>query len=495
LYDYDAIVVGSGAAGGLLAYRLTRAGKKVALIEAGEFYNTNDFTRFELDALRKLWWEYRWTSNYELKGESTPNEIALGMGKCVGGSTTIFDAVAYRVLPENVENWRDETGMVNERGEPISYADLVPLYEKIESELGVRPYTDWEPGVQRMSEGFAKLGLPLEPTPAFISLDCDRSGCLQGCPTGAKKGSLVAYVIPAVYDGAELITGSHVTEVLLRKTDSDRGLEAYGVKFRNRDGSIRSLTSKAVLLSAGTLQTPQILLASKVGEHAGNSRSSEQIGRNMAAHTLSVTFGKFDEVLNNWVHHPLSAALMDFAPVAKGGFSFEMSTVNEGPINFAQALADEEGVPMYGERLKAVTKDYRRMAGILIAIHDANDGRVTLDEEGMEKMYKPVTNRDLDRIQKARKLAVEGFASAGTSETYNSTLVSHHVQGTCRMGEDRSKSAADSNGELHDVERLFVCDGSSIPTVVDVNPALTIYALAEKVSRYLLSEGCTYLRA
>ena len=93
VHDFDAIVIGSGAGGGPVAFQLTEAGLKVAIIEAGGFYTTNDFTRFELLALRRLWWKPRWTSNYELGLE---DEIGLGMGRCVGGSTTIFTAVAAR---------------------------------------------------------------------------------------------------------------------------------------------------------------------------------------------------------------------------------------------------------------------------------------------------------------------------------------------------------------------------------------------------------------
>lgn len=490
MYDYDAIIVGSGAAGGLLASRLTMARKKVLLIEAGGFYNTNDFSRFEFDALRKLWWDYRYTSNYELK-TSTPNEIALGMGRCVGGGTTIFDAVAYRVLPENVDEWARQTKMSNVTGDPISFDDIVPYFEKIEKETGVRRYTDWELGTQKISEGFSKLGLPLEPTPAFISPECDHSGCLQGCPTGAKKSSLLLYVIPAIYEGMELLPNTTVTKVILERGEDGRA-QARGVVFRDAGGTEGRKTAKIVVLCGGTLQTPQILLNSDITDFTGETRSTGQIGRNMAAHTLSVIFGRFDDVLDNWIHHPLSAALMDYAPVSKGGFSFEMSTVNEGPLNFAQAIADDDGNPMYGEKLKKITKDYKRMAGILLSVHDDNDGRVFIDENGDEKFYKPVTVSDMAKVGKGRDLAVEGLRSAGAKETFFSTLVSHHVQGSCRMGEDPSSSVTNSAGEMHDVSRLFVCDGSSIPSVVDVNPALTIYVLAEMVSEHLLSERCLY---
>src|SRR5579862_9793904 len=127
--DFDAIVIGSGAGGGPIAHELTRSGMKVAIIESGGFYTTNDFNRFELLALRNLWGPPRWTSNHELGLE---DEIALGMGKCVGGSTTIFTAVAHRMPEWNYKEWFDASGIKNEEGSPFSNEDLVPYFEQVE---------------------------------------------------------------------------------------------------------------------------------------------------------------------------------------------------------------------------------------------------------------------------------------------------------------------------------------------------------------------------
>jgi choline dehydrogenase-like flavoprotein len=495
--DYDAVVVGSGAGGGEMAFRLSSAGKRVALIEAGGSYNTDQFTRFEAEALRNLWWEPRFTSNYELSGGKLKDEVALGMGRCVGGSTTIFTAIAFRAFPENIEQWTRATGVTNGQGLPLTFSDLVPSYEKIERETSVRKYTDWDVGVQVLQRGFTKLGLPLQPVDAFINLECDHSGCLFGCPTGAKRGSLVSYIIPALYNGAEIFPNSYVTEVLLRKSESGaKKVEAYGVKLRDSSGNFRTITGKVVVLAAGALETPQILMRSRVPELVGYTESSKQIGRNLAVNTATLVMGRFEEVLNNWEMHPLSAHLSRFALEKDGGFLLEASEVMEGPIGLSQVLVDEDGAGMIGKRLNGIMKEYKRMAGIFINIHDSNDGAVVM-EEGPEapppKLSKPVTDSDLKKLEKARDLSREAMTAAGAKETYNTILLSHHVQGTCRMGEDRRASVVDSKGELHDVSRLFVSDGSLIPTVVDVNPSLTIYALADRVASHLLSPACSYL--
>src|SRR5579864_5878775 len=161
--DYDVIIIGSGAGGGPVAYQLASAGKKIAIIEAGGFYTTNDFDRFELLALKKLWWKPRWTSNYELGYDG---EIALGMGRCVGGSTTIFTAVAHRAPEFNFTEWNKETGIENEKGEPLSSTDLDPYYSQVEGDTGVRKYTEWDDGLKMIDKGFQKIGHPFKPVNA-----------------------------------------------------------------------------------------------------------------------------------------------------------------------------------------------------------------------------------------------------------------------------------------------------------------------------------------
>jgi choline dehydrogenase-like flavoprotein len=496
VFNYDAVIVGSGAGGGEIAFRLASAGKKVAVVEAGGSYNTDQFDWFELLALRNLWWEPRFTSNYEMSGGRLKHEVALGMGRCVGGSTTIFTAVAYRAFPENIERWNKVTGVVNEEGLPLSISDLVPSYKKVERETSVSRYTDWDLGVQLLQKGFTKLGLPLEPVDAFINRDCDHSGCLFGCPTGAKRGSLVAYVIPALYQGAEIFPNCYVTEVLLRPSEANgKKVEAYGVKYRDLQGNFRTVTAKVVVLAAGALETPQVLMRSRVPEVVGYTDSSKQIGKNLAANTATLVIGQFEETLNNWEMHPLSAHMAKFALEKDGGFLLEASEVMEGPLGLSQVILDKDGAGMVGRELVSTMAEYKRMAGVFINIHDSNDGAVVMDE-GLNappaRLFKPVTDSDLGRLEKARALAREAMMAAGARETYDTILLSHHVQGTCRMGEDRRASVVDSRGEFHDVARLFVADGSLIPSVIDVNPSLTIYALADRVASYLNSEGCGY---
>jgi choline dehydrogenase-like flavoprotein len=486
-HDFDAIVVGSGAGGGPVAWCLAQAGKKVAIIEAGGFYTTNDFNRFELLQLRRLWEKIRWTSNFEL---GLQKEIALGMGRCVGGSTTIFTAVAHRAPDHNFSEWYKATKISNESGEPFSPKDLEPYYEQVERDTSVRRYTEWDEGLKKIDAGFKKIGHPFAPVNAFIDMRCDQSGCLFGCPTEAKRGTLVSYIIPAILQGAEIFYNSTVTKVLFSKegeNDSKRP-RAFGVEFVNGETmETKRLTSKVVIVAAGALKTPILLMKSGIKELAGETKSIDQIGRNFGANTATLVFGRFQEPLNNWILHPLSGQMEDFSQKERGGFLLEASEVMEGPLGFSEVLVDDDGVPMWGRRHKEILKKYKYYAGIFINIHDSNDGRVFLDPEtGREKYYKPITKEDESRFEAARSLCREGLIAAGAQETLNTIYLSHHVQGSCRMGEDRSRSVVDSQCKSHDIEGLYVCDGSVIPSIVDANPSLTIMSLSRRLGDHLL---------
>lgn len=485
-HDYDAIVIGSGAGGGPIAFELAKAGKKVAIIEAGGFFTTNDFNRFEILALRNLWWAPRWTSNFEL---GLKEEIALGMGRCVGGSTTIFTAVAHRMADWNYKEWFNASGLTNEEGNPFSKKDIEPYYEQVEKDASIREYTEWDEGLKKINYGFQKLGHPFRPVKAYISKNCDQSGCLFGCPTEAKRGTLVTYVVPAVLLGAEIFYNSTVTKILFSVTPGEKP-KSEGVEFVNEKGEARRLTSKKVILAAGALNDPFLLWDSGIDEVSGYSESSKQIGQNFGVNTATIVFGKFDEVLNNWLLHPLSGQMEDFAQKEKGGFLLEASEVMEGPLGFAEFVVDEEGIPLWGARQKQILKDYKNYAGVFINIHDENDGRIFRDPVTLQqKFHKPVTSSDKQKILKAREMCREAFTAAGAKTTVDSIYASHHVQGSCRMGNDRARSVVGQNCESHDVEGLFIVDGSTLPSVIDANPSLTIMALSLRAAKYILSSA------
>ncbi len=199
--QFDVCVIGTGAGGGLVAGELARRGLRVAIIERGHFWTTKDFSRFEIDMYRKLWAPWEVTSNREVGYD---DEIYFAQGRCVGGSTTIFTAVAHRPPSSNFDDWHKETAVVDVDGRPFSYTSLERYYGLVERQNSVRLYNELDPGTVRIQKGFEKIGLDLVPSNAYVTGDCDKSGCLFGCPTQAKRGTMISYVVPAVLLGAEL---------------------------------------------------------------------------------------------------------------------------------------------------------------------------------------------------------------------------------------------------------------------------------------------------
>jgi len=485
--QFDVCVVGTGAGGGLIAGQLTRRGLRVAIIERGHFWTTKDFSRFEVDMYRKLWAPWETTSNRELGYE---DEIHFAQGRCVGGSTTIFTAVAHRPPASNFEDWHKETGVVDADGRPFSYATLETHYELVERHNSVRSYNELDPGTLRVQMGFEKIGLNLVPSNAYITSACEKSGCLFGCPTEAKRGTMLSYVIPAVLLGAELFYDARAIRVLLQKTS--QGVVCEGVEFVASDGEMRQIRAKITVLALGSLNTPQLLMNSNLQAYAGDSPSLGQIGRNMAVNTAKMVFGKFDEILDNYLVKPLPAHCLDLVPE---GILFEASSIMEGPLGFALPLVDEADRPLWGHRHKEIMKNYRYYAGIFLNTRDHNNGWIELDEHGSGKFFKPIIPEDRKILERARSVAREALEAAGANDIVETIYLSAHMQGTCRMGEDRSKSVVNSNGEMHDIKRLFIGDASVIPKVIDANPSLTIMVLASRLVDYICKDREAYLAA
>jgi choline dehydrogenase-like flavoprotein len=189
--------------------------------------------------------------------------------------------------------------------------------------------------------------------------------------------------------------------------------------------------------------------------------------------------------------YPISAHCMRHQHDEDGGFVIEASTIQD-PIAFATTLGDERG-PFWGERLVEAARAFRRWVGVLAMANDENNASVTLDENGNEQISVDFQPRELERIERSLDFSRDVLRAAGAKQVAWTGLVSTHVQGTCRMGDDAARSVVDRNGESHDVKRLFVGDGSLIPRTLSVNPSLTIMALATRLADHLDRDESGYL--
>ena len=191
---FEVVVVGSGAGGGVVAGELAARGRSVLLLEAGGHHTAEEFVRWETRAAHDLWWPLRFAFPV---GDPGLGPVVLIGGRCVGGSTTINTKVALRASQRELDKWHAASGLCNERGEPISRADLDPHYDRVERYLGVRMRTDWDLKrcVQTAKRGFDAVGATLEPVTMYTDENCQQCGsCLQGCPTNSGKSTMNTYI-------------------------------------------------------------------------------------------------------------------------------------------------------------------------------------------------------------------------------------------------------------------------------------------------------------
>ena len=467
---FEVVVVGSGAGGGVVAGELADRGRSVLLLELGPHRTAADFTRWEAKAAHDLWWPIR----FALIDGGAGGAVALIAGRCVGGGTTINTKVALRAHDKDYAKWRDASGLD---------IDLAPHYDRVETRLGVRERTDWRKSVRTVEPAFRALGTPLEAVQSYTDANCMSCGsCLQGCPTNAGKSTMNTYIHDAWAAGRlEVRANASVERVVVEDG------EATGVEYVDGEGTRRRIDAGVVVVAAGTLNTPQLLLRSGLAD----SPSSRLVGRHLGFHPARLVYGLFDEPQDNHMVYPITAHAMGHQHDEDGGFVIEATTIQD-PIGFATTLEDENG-PLYGEALVEALRAFRRWVGLLVMVNDDNNGSVAVDENGVESYTAAFTPPEQERIDGALDFTRDVLREAGASTVRWTGLLTTHVQGTCRMGSDPERSVVDADAQSWDVKRLYVGDGSLIPRTLSVNPSLTIMALADRLAAHIDADPHAYL--
>jgi choline dehydrogenase-like flavoprotein len=470
---FDVVVVGSGAGGGVVAGELAERGRNVLLLETGPHLTAAGFERWESKAANDMWFPIRLA--LPAGDDPGPGPLAMIAGRCVGGTTTINTKLALRCSQRELDKWAAASGV------QLSTDDLAPHYARVEEYLGVRRRVDWNwrKCVRTAAAGFAALGYEVEPVDAYTDENCMQCGsCLQGCPTNAGKSTLNTWIHRNWVAGRLTLRPECWVSRVLTSNE-----EATGVEYVDASGATHVVDADVVVAACGALGTPQLLMRSSV--------SNGWVGRNLGVHPAQFMFGLFDEPQDALMVAPITSHFMENAPDDKGGYIIEAVTVQD-PIGFTVALCDENG-PMWGEPLVEAARQYRNWNGLLCLSNDDNNGRIEVDADGDEHFWCDFQPHELERQQAAGAFARRVLEAAGAKRILWSSFASTHVQGSCRMGSDRSNSVVDSHGESHDVKRLFVGDSSVFPRTLSVNPSLTIMAMAARLADHIDSNASGYL--
>jgi choline dehydrogenase-like flavoprotein len=506
----DFLIVGVGAAGGVLIQRLARAGFKVVGMEAGPFWDTErDWVSDEAGS-RKLYWE-------DLRIIDGANPLSLGAnnsGKGVGGGSVHWAGFAPRFHPSDFRVYsKDGVGA----DWPMTYHDLKPYYELLELEMPVAgpawfPWGDphgYPFGPHPMGgvgnaliRGCTKLGIGVSiggPVAILSGSRGDRPHCiyrgycLQGCKVGAKASTLITHVPDALANGAEIRDSSMVGRIEVGK---DRRVQ--GVLYYDREGREHFQKAKVVIVCGYAVETPRLLLNSACsGFESGLANSSGTLGRYLMAQAGNVVLGRFQEPVRMYKTPPAHAMTEEFYETdrrrdfARG---FAIQTVAPLPISFAKHMLGAKQV--WGWGMRRVMMDYNHWAafGLLGEILPWPDNRVTIADE-KDQFGIPVArvtfslhDNDKKLIEFGKNQVMEVMLAAGAEEVVQEPRYAHLVGGA-RMGQDPTNSVVDRFGRTHDVANLFVCDGSILPTQGSANPGLTIQALAARTADYLISQS------
>jgi len=456
--QYDYIVVGAGTAGGILAHNLVKAGAKCLLLEAGKYMTKETFPTAEADASAQMYWG----GGIEFSEDA---RMAFLRGKLVGGGSVVNQALMDRFDDVAINDWRDESGI-----DYFSRETLDPLYEKAENMIALHTFKAEERtrNAELFVEGCEKSGyewhfLRRAQKDCAFSKYNDCIACLGGCHRDSKQSSLVTYIREAEKEGLKIFADTTI-EIVQSTTD---GVKLFGVK----DGQVVSFATKNVILAGGAFGTTSLLLKS------GFKKQIPSIGRYFATHPQFMFFGLYDEVIN--AHKGMFQSVASKDPRFRS-MGFKLENVFAGPASIAMLYAG------FGADHLDFMRHYDKMTCAEVAIRDENAGEIQVSKNGQLVVKKELTEQDKNRKHKGEEILKEILAASGAKRVIDSPMYfGLHLMGGARMGTDPVTSAVDQEFKLRDQQNIFVCDSSIFPNAPGINPALTIMALAHKLSQQL----------
>ncbi|MBU7317672.1 GMC family oxidoreductase [Paenibacillus oleatilyticus] len=505
----DVVIVGAGAAGGVLAKELSEAGMSVVVLEAGPFRDPqHDFASDEL-SMQSLGWQ-------EARIVDGRDPLQMGhnnSGWGVGGGTTHFTGVFLRF---HESDFRTKT--LDGVGEdwPIGYSDLEPYYTKIEKEIAVSgpkyfpwgefhgpyPYPERDPispNAQVFARGCEKLGIrwvvsplailsaPFEGRPPCIN----RGFCNQGCMPNAKFSTLIVHIPKAIEAGAEVLSDCRVTQV-----NTDESGRATGVTFVHHDATYEQ-RARLVILSAYVVETPRLLLNSANSRFPnGLANSSGWVGKAFMTHSSHDVYARFEEEVRLYKGTPVLATTQDFystSPERDFARGYTLHAHGVRPVSFASGITQSgKNGPIWGTRLREVVLDYNYYGRVTLVgeVLPNPDNAITLSDEkdafGMPRAKVTFSYGENDNrlIQHAIGRMSEILSAAGGKPEFVIPDTAH-LMGGCRMGNDPDTSVVNSYGQTHDIPNLFICDASIFVTSGGGNPTNTVMALAARTADYI----------
>ena len=493
--DCDAVVVGSGAGGGVVAGILAGAGRSVVVLEKGPNPGSRELTQVEGDMLGALYLD-----GALLMTQS--GSLPILAGSCLGGGTAINYTTSFPLPEATRAEWSALSGL------PLFGASgFDASLGRVNARLNVG--TRWTtPGIRDaiLERGCRALGWHVDVIPRNVT-DC-REGlecgyCGYGCRHGAKNSTGRTYLADAARAGARLVVDCDAERVMV-----ERG-RATGViaTVRGPDGARVRLVvrAKVVVAACGAVNTPALLARSGV--------AAAVLGRGLRLHPATAVAGIFPERVEPWTGG-LQTRYSDQLADQHEGYGVKFETA---PVHFA--------LPASGfgwESPRQFKQDVGRLGNLSIVgvlLRDRDAGRVAVCRQGRARVHYELSAFDAAHVRAGLRGAAQVLAAAGATEIFSlhtpparvrpgepgwldrftsqcdsrgyrrcrMSYISFHQMGSAAMGRDPRRTVAGETGETHGVRGLFVADGSAFPTSSGVNPMITIMAIADHVAHAILA--------
>lgn len=518
----DVLIVGAGAAGGVVARRLAAAGVRVVCLEQGEWPDPATYPGARDDA--ELVAAKQWSSSPAVRAapadypiDVTASDIGIVNFNGVGGGTVLYNGQWPRMLPDDFRV-RAVDGVADDW--PVAYAELQPYFEEADRQFGVSglggnpmypegadpPMPPLPIGAlgERVARAHAELGWHWWPATNAIAstvaagrhVCVQRGTCGSGCNEGAKGSADVTHWPAAVAAGAAVVTGATVQRI-----DVDRHGRARGAEWTDAAGAGHYTAADVVVLAANGIGTPRLLLTSATNAFPdGLANRSGLVGRRLMLHPLVGVAGLFDGPGDGWRAHngaliqSLQFAASDPTRGFVRGATWALGS-SGGPLRHAFA---PDGRGVWGPaHHRHVRERLGHTAAWVLICEDLPDeaNRVELSADRVDRTGLPAPKVVYTLGENSRRMmawqaerAKESLLAAGAWHVEVTGYPANgHLMGTARMGDDPATSVVDRWGVAHDVANLLIVDGSVFVTAGSANPTSTIAALALRATDRLLA--------
>lgn len=470
----DYVIIGSGAAGATAAWVLSSAGYSVVILEEGPWVRTREFGADVHPAMKTM---FRDMGTQMAFGRAA---FPVLQGRCVGGSTTINSAIAWRAPEAVIDQWARKFGL----GDAIRYRDLETHFDELERSLNVRTVGEEVLGRQgALFESAAfKLGIKSSRIKRYDGGCVASARCLTGCHHGRKLGMNITFVPLSLHQGARMYTSTRAISV---KSWRGRAERVHALFLSPKPRFLTVIARRGVVIAASAVQTPGILRRSHVRLSA--------VGRHFQAQPGTSILARVDREISMQVGATQGSNSIHFLD----SDHFKIETLSLPPEILSLRI------PGIGPDFMRRLLDYGRIVNWAVVVRAEAEGRVS-SFFGKETVHYTPGLTDMARMRHGLRVLSEMMFEVGAREIWTGihgaptlrspddlrfwddasldpraySMMTSHLFGTARMGPDPQASVVDLDFQVHGFRGLYVLDSSIFPTNLGVNPQHTIMAVA-----------------